>query len=744
MVDIKPNDSEVLWVEPQNATDERVPTAQELRASSRLHTTNLSKVDGRGRPAGLMMRPDFACIGKSVILPQGLMAHAPGHPALAALASDVTVQLPALADVVSTISRYDYVSLLVFGVEVTGEIDPDINLDFEWQAQSGAVQTVSKENTRRVRTVWAIAVHPANTTTTDIYNALPTTANDDRTLTVDQSATGQAVGSYQLYPLDANLVSSATYTVIPDTLQLIPLLRVWRSQEHTQEGYIWGNGGEQDFDLDYHIQPSYRYVGSGWEDWESRAKETLRRLMLGKPLQDSESYDRAVYNLLNGQVGTNPDAPGVATASPNGATALANGQRVSFTNQAITQKTYCLPVVTVDAGGLAQASVPFQVNSPSGSFFSQDAEEHRVFTVTGRNVTNFGTLTGLGGTGALIWTANNTAIVTPGDRVYIVPGIFYPAGSGFPNAGQTETVYRDALPVAAANVREAAADDDLDAYITPANGEAFIVVMGRERAALHYIYKRITVTSSADGVVVIPNNERGVIAFISGTGAPSGRQDTPVLTGLSSNTSYDLLIYYPPPAVESWQFQLKVPRYKGSQESVDGALITSVCAVGHTQGGGNDTFLADGEMQYEAIAFRVPKNSTPQAIEHYQCNYRMNFTHEGAAEETSIRWIPLSPAAGYTLPKAGLTISATAANDAQGSAMPVTLGDGHSSLGALKKSIQCQQVWQLVVGMGVLLPTGDRRLLVATTNEGTPSEASPVVFSSDAPGYTGIDTFKLW
>jgi hypothetical protein len=567
----------------------------------------------------------------------------------------------------------------------------------------------------------------------------------NRQITISKLPTGVAIGAYRIYPLDPNLINGATYRVWGDTMQLIPLCRLWRSQEHSQTGYIWGNGGEGDFNLNYHVQPTYQYVGPGWEDWTSRSNETMRRLLLGLPLPSSPTYDRAVYNLLNGQVGSNADAPGIATASPNGSTALANGQRVIFSNQRVVQRYYCLPIITDSSGGLAQASVPFQSNSPSGSIFSQLADDHKVYSSTGRDVTGGGTLTGMGGTGALTWKANSTAVVAPGDRVYVVPGIVYPEGSGFPLGGVAEAIYLNASAINAANVRDAANDTDLAAYAAPANGEPYFAVVGRERAALHYIYKRITVSSSSLGIVTIPTDERGVIAFISGTGAPTGRQDLPVITGLANTSSYSLLIYYPPKAEESWQFQFRVPRYKGLGSSSNGGKITSVHSVGHTQGGGNGTFLADGALQYEAIALHLPRNTTPAAVDCYFANYRMNFANEGNIDESSVRWISLSPAPGLSLPAPGVEITVDAGNDAQSISQSRVLKDGSGRLlGCLKKPIQCQQVWQLVVGLGLVMANGDRRLLLITTCEGDRTQSSPVQFSSDAPGYAGIDMFRLW
>ena len=86
---IKANDLEILWVEPgidgsNPDSDERVPTAQELAASSHLHQQNLERSQRVERPAGLRNRPTFtATVGsKGVIIPAGVTPYVPGHPAL--------------------------------------------------------------------------------------------------------------------------------------------------------------------------------------------------------------------------------------------------------------------------------------------------------------------------------------------------------------------------------------------------------------------------------------------------------------------------------------------------------------------------------------------------------------------------------------------------------------------------------------------------------------------------------------
>lgn len=741
MVDIKSTDLEVLWVEPQNDADARVPTAQELAASSHLHQQNLERASRLERPAGLLNRPTFTSSAKSVVLPAGLAAYAPGHPSLGAIASNTTVNIPALSDTVSTISRYDYIYLAVMGVVFTADLDPDIALDFQWKNQANALQILSKENTRRIRTVWAVVHSVGTATASAVYSAIPSVSGV-KTLTAAKSAAGGSVGAYRIYALDPQFTDGAQYEVIEDTLELVDLLRVWRVQNFNQSGYVWGRTGEANFEADYHLQPTYRYVGEGWDDWGARLAESARRIVLGRSLRNSPTYDRAVQNFLNGQVGTNLDAPGLATASPNGSTAVANDQRITFTNEPFLQKYYAVQVTTADAGGLAQASVPFQVSSPLGAAFSPVASDHKVYAVaTGQEVTNFGILTGLGGTGALVWTANNTNVIAVGDLVRVQAAIQYPAGSGFAVEGEIEKVFKDNTQLNTSNVREGS--NDISAYTVPASSESFIAVLGKERAALHYIYKKVSASTDSNGVLFPPGAESGAIAFINGV---SGRVDAPVKTGLNPSTSYDMLVYYAPKSSESWQFQFKTPRYKGSGERswVDGSKIASPpIAFAHTQGGGNSVFLADGEFQYEAIAFRLPANSSNSAIKHHLLTYRVQFKAENEAGVTSFRECPVLGSASYVAPKAGQTITVVNGVDSQSKGIAARLTTNGITLGVRKLPILCNQYYQLAVFL-LLEKTGDRRVLVATLNGGDTANPSAIALDTDGSHYAGMDTFTLW
>jgi len=60
IVNIKSNDLEVLWTQPSSNIDARVPTAQELAASSRLTQKNIGGAIAPIHPSGLLTRPTFS------------------------------------------------------------------------------------------------------------------------------------------------------------------------------------------------------------------------------------------------------------------------------------------------------------------------------------------------------------------------------------------------------------------------------------------------------------------------------------------------------------------------------------------------------------------------------------------------------------------------------------------------------------------------------------------------------------
>ena len=245
----------------------------------------------------------------------------------------------------------------------------------------------------------------------------------------------------------------------------------------------------------------------------------------------------------------------------------------------------------------------------------------------------------------------------------------------------------------------------------------------------------------------MPGTARGLIAFISGTGAPSGKQDLPVITGLSAGGSYDLLCYHAPPGSEQWQFQIKAARYAGSGEAnwLNGARVaTAPIAIAHSQIGGNTHSLGDAAIQHEALGFRLPINSSASAIRGHTFNSKIQITGEGDPGNIAFREIPAPSGAGGVAqfrPGQILTVQSVGGSQSQGFAGALR-ADG-VPLGAMKPKLQGDTGYQLAIACGVE-KNGEYRLLVAACNGGTANQVNYLAYSSDAPAYSALDTFRLY
>jgi hypothetical protein len=736
IVNVQPNDLAILWLGQQTDTDSRVPTAEELAAGEKMLREHLGRSRLAVAPAGLRKRPTFtANSGRQVGIPE-LAPWTVHHPTLDAIPPNA-LNLQALP-ASTVVNRYDYIYLLAFSVLVTADLDPAIALTFQWR--NGAIlESVTKENTARLRDVYAYWVSPVPMTSAAIATAI------GATLAVNKEGSPSGSGGY-IYPLDSNLADGKTYTLV-GTLEVLDLLRVWRIQGTNQNGWWWGVTNERSLEASIHLQPTYQYVGDGWDDWGARTQDSFYRLMRGESLANSPRLNRGVFNLLNGQVGANTQAPGIATISRNASTALANSQRITFTNQAITQVTFAVPTTTTDSGGgVARATLNFAGNSPSGSSFASSG--HKVFGPTGTDLSSSGTFAGGGGTGALTWTASVSGTPTVGTVVYLVPAISYPAGSGLPACGAIEAVYLDAVALAAANVRET----DLTGYVAPAGGDSHIVIMDRGNAAIKWIYKKFTVSSDGSGVLQMPSGARGLIAFITGSSAPAGRQDKAVITGLSNSSTYDILCYHPPEAIEQWQFQILSPVYPGlkSAAAINGAKITTTpIAIAHSLGGGT-TFsppsrpLPDGDVLGHVVAWRLPVNADGAAIRDFALDSAIAL-HDGPAfDSPPFQLLPaLSSQGGLTGLRRGQTITAIASVDTHPQGIGVALSVDGLPLGVYKPRLASDGRYQLAIAVG-LEKDGDRWFLVATFNGGTPTQGNVLAIASASPNLVGIDLFRYY
>lgn len=737
--DPKTHDWAVLQQPPQSQEQPTVPIPEEFRLGDRTMVTGI----WRSRlTRGWKVRPDISIAGQRQISLTGGVAYAPVYTTYE-LPVSTTVEIPDLS-VSGTISQTDRIYLVSFAAEVGGDEDPDlaqVEIRYRQTDEQGNVTIESRtgENSRRMRSFWCLVLAQSEISAQDFIDNLevpdPQNFPDERHLVVkNKDIAGFVQSSMRVFAHDSNFLVDASYHVYPNSVELLPTVWIRRVQEYENKGYVWGKGGEGNFLPEFHILPAGERVTSITVD--QQAKSRMLDVFAGKPGPD-RAYNRAVLNLTSGVVGGNPGRPGIPAGTFNGSVALANSQRVSFTNEKSKQKVGC-QLVTASSFGDGNATVSFNLaaNVPLGTRFSPNREEHRIFTLEGKDVTERGRFLNLGQSGSLQWIAESNPDVVAGQDVFFQPTIIFPAGSGFTIPfHECEGVWLNATNQIS-DVREAY-KDDLDSYQDPIDNN-FIVVVGSERGALHYIYKKISVTTDSNGIATIPSNEYGCFAFIEGV---NGRIDLPFHKGLQPETSYNALVYYPPRSGESWQLQFKYCEYQGLQDPslLDGAEIVGRPRLFlHTQGGGQSAFFGDPVLRYRPISMELPY---PDNVEDnfWEVNTSVSFPGEAFSEPISFREVEsVFSGTSSALISPGKIIARTDTNTTHLNSMQVRLTEEGTDIpfGAQVPRLGSGEPCQAVLGFPIQY--GDRNYLVIATKV---LSGGSIVLDSDQG--TGIDVFPL-
>lgn len=736
------NDWGVIQVAPASETDPRVPMADEFALQTRIEAVNAWK--SRLQQGWISVPSVQITPPRTLVLTNGL-ALVPSHSEYKLDVSG-TLEIPALSSPGSVVKRDDFLSLVVVATEFNKDHDPTLGqVTFSYRKpQSGggfAVETTQKENTRRMRSVWLLVLSPQPLVGTDFIAALPQNTSGDKVLGIaNKTAQGFSIGDHKIYALDPTLTSGKSYIVYPDSAYALPLFQIRRLQNFLERGYVWGNGGEGNLSKDVHLSDISEPASENKND--ELAHQRALQIFAGIPAKGF-TYSRTVQNLLAGNVSGNPGRPGEAAASPNGSVCLANDQRIGFTNQQITQKLACLPTTAgSDGSGNAIVTFPLNSNAPLGTRFSERREDHKVYATDGSDQTPFGTFQNLGATGALTWIADSNSVIKPGNICYFVPGVNFPSGSGFSIPfDRCEAGWANGVSMDSGNIL--AATDDLSGYRAPTANQDFIAVFGKERASLHYIYKKISVVSNGVGTVTIPLSERGVFAFIEGVGE---RVDKPVAIGLTPNTTYNALVYYPPRSTEQWQWQLRYCAYQGLNDPnvLNGAeIISAPLLFAHTQGGGTSAFFGDSELQYSAIAMHLPVgNSTTK---HYELNTPVNLPGENYADPIAFRELQTVPGTGCSLPRLGRKVAfvGNTANALRTISGAAHLNDGTtplpagSRLGCQVPTLSTNRPFQGILCVG-LQKDQEKYLAIATIN----TKGSESLIFDSASGI-GFDIYKM-
>lgn len=734
---LQANDVGIKYIEPQSQTDARVPIPGEFALGSKI-SYNLFRKSQTLK--GWTRVPKFSIDQTNqhlLKITDGLIS-LPNYPGLIGINYNVTIK--PLDTNSSVVKRRDFLSVISFVAEVGAEQDPVLGkVSFKYRDQgTQAIRTIEKENARRYRVFWGLILSVEALTINSFTNSLGLGATGLPKLNVtNKLESGFALSpGIQFYASDPNL-TIASYLLESDSIEIANICFIDRIQNFPERGYIWGHNGEEAIDPDYAI--AFSGVSLEIENLETIVQTRLYQIFSGIPGSGS-TYARAVENLTSGAVANNPGRMGEAAESPNKSVAMANDQRVSFTNQGgLSTRSVQIVTATNNGEGKAVVAASLNTNAPVGSYFSSDREAHKIYGIDGTEQSALGSFQNLGGSGALIWTAGVNATIKPGQKCYFVPAVFYPPGSGISLPfSKIEKIWRNSIELNKANIRMAYGAD-VDAYETPTNNEKFLVVYGPERSAIvHYIYEKISVTTDSTGKLFIPDNERGNFAFIEGV---SGRIDAPVKTGLIANKEYNALVYYPPRTLESWQLQIKYCKYQGTKEADflnNSVIISKPLFFATTQGSGNSVFQGEASLRFSPISMHLPRNDD-ETVPAYTLDGAIHLTREAYPGPITFRELPIQTGTGLVLPSPGLILSATNASRPQNNCLQLKLFVDGKRLGfrtpelADSRNKNYQAILAFVVRKG-----NERRLVMATYNG-----AGGITIAIDSDEKVAIDTFKL-
>jgi hypothetical protein len=565
---------------------------------------------------------------------------------------NVNLLVPPLEAVAGMIDREDVLYLVGLVSEVGADQDPALGqltfnvLKTDEETQEEQISQTLGENSHRMRAFVAAILAPENLTIEALKQVLSYTdvnGNEAYHLAIAQDGeTGFPLGLYHLWSIDDNWVEGRVYPIIPDYIDILPVAKIRRRTS----GTTGGNSGESQTEIiDQILNPD-----TSQEDVDFLVSDRLSRIISGFQY----SYRRTVINLTLGPVSSNLNFPGETAISSNGSSAIANGQRISFTDQPWVDTLYTSIVIAENDGSdRALASVGLSQSVPPGTTFSENLDSHRIFNSEGEEASSTGRFSRLGQSGVLTWIAGEKSLIRPGEKCYICPAIAYPAGSGINLPfRKVMRAWNRGQEIKEDNIRHGG-NRDIEMYEQPKMEDPFLIISGQERSAIHYIYQDIVVQSSNTGVLRVPDQARGCFAFIEGM---DGRIDKPVLTVPRRNAPYRALIYHPPRLEENWQFEISHPSYQGSlpgyESFLDGATIWSnpTCVL-HTQGGGNSVHQGEASLRFVPVAKHLPRNENGVAAYHLKGPVHLAGTpYPGPI---TYRSIDLSPAPGLTLPRIG-------------------------------------------------------------------------------------------
>lgn len=733
-LDQKPHDVGLINIPPASPQDPRTISAEEQSLGGRI----LASLSRQSRLRGWRTLPSFSFSGAQLTLTDGL-AELAVYPGQIAVTTSIT--LPAISGS-GSISEVHYVYLVGITAEVGELQDPVLGqVSFRYSDQAlNQVSPLVKENARRERAFWLLLYSRVPLNAEGVKSLLGTARTDGRyNLEIsDRSAVGFAAGEGRFYARDVNLAQSS-YILFPDTVEVMELTRVRRMREFNERGYIWGFGGIETLSAAFHIVGAPPKIPT-LQDEALICDRLLRGIFAGVP-GPGRSYERTVQNFSSSSIGSNPGFPGEAAGSPNGSVCLPNNQRTTYTNQPILDGRSC-SIVTAsnDGSGLPVVSCTLSAGL-SGSSFSGSRSDHLIYAADGSEQSSRGKFLQIGGSN-LVWLGDVNSTITPGSTVYVVPGINYPAGSGFsiPFA-QIERAWVLSPSVATIsdlNIRPAATAN-LSGYELPAGGGDYIVVVGSERAAIHHIFKKATIRSSATGLVAIPAGSLGCIAFVEGV---SGRIDSPVYLGTRPNADYNVLLHYPPKITEVWQWQLKYCTYQGTGLSeptfLQGATVVSnpVLYIS-TQGGGNSVHRGPASSRLSPISLHLPSVTNANVPPAYRFDTPLHLLDDAYMGPETPRRLQLTSAPALSTPTPGSRVDLQTALSGQSRSLQAKLLLDGVPMGFRSPVLASRLPYQAIVAF--IVEKNQMRRLVVVARNTVGGEDCRV----DSDQGTAFDTFMI-
>lgn len=735
---LKSHTLQIKPIPPASPTKPAVPLAEDFDLNSRatIRMFRLAREDGwKTLPKAEVINGKLRVTGDAI---------ARSYPA-ESVPFDATITIPPLNNPTEIIKRDDYLSLIVVGTEVGVAQDISIGKSFKYrdpQTKQMAIAPPGTENSREYRSFWLLALSGQPMTAADILGSTSLEASGDRRIAIINNLdTGFLVApGLRYWAADPNWATGLAYTILPDSIEVLPICTIKRIQNFVEDGFTQGFGGEAPLTNDLIATLASSKQG----DLSTEVERRVREICAGIPGR-GKTNKRIILNLSAGQAGGNPGRAGVAAASPNGSYCMGNDQRISFTNEQITQTLGVQVVVASNDGtGKARLAVGLNTNAPLGSIFSPDRNHHRLYSTDGIEQSALGSFSNLGGSGSLQWVAGENSTIRPGSTVFFVPAIIYPAGSGFSIPfSKAEVAWYGASSVTAALSKENirfGMTNDLEAFEAPVNGEPYIVIYGSERMALHYIYKLVNVTSDPNGVVTVPLAERGCFAFIQGV---QGRIDAPAYKGIPAGKIVQALVYYPPRSQETWQIQLKYAEYQGvgttDPNFLNGATIVSpIQQFLHTQGGGLSVHVVNSGSRESCVAAHLPRLDS--SVKAYGFNAPIQLPGEAYNGPITFRGdVPLLAARNLAFPSPGQVLELRTVTGARERSLNAALYSNGYPLGFRAPVLASRSPFQVFVAFAV--KKGEvTRLVIATRNcRGTTGEDVAL----DAGQETAIDVFEL-